>query len=140
VTPKNDALTNREAVLIVAKPGRLRDSLKALLKPISRIQIVGQAADGPAALSLVKQHCPKLILLDGSLPDNQNGTLLRLIKAQYPQAHCIVLAENIQQQRTARMVGANTALLKGFAVAELFTAIEKILFALNYHHEDGKLI
>jgi DNA-binding NarL/FixJ family response regulator len=140
VTPQNDDLNNRETVLIVARPGRLRDSLKALLKPISRIQIVGQAADGSAALSLVKQHCPKLILLDASLPDNQNGTLLRLIKAQRPQTHCIVLAENIQQQQTARMAGANTALLKGFAVAELFTAIEKILFALSYHHEDGKLI
>lgn len=130
---------DREPILILIRPGRLRDSLRALLKPVSRIQIVGQAADSSAALSLIMQHGPKLVLLDANLPDNQDWNLLRLIKAERPQTRCIVLAENIQQQQAARTAGANATLLNGFAVAELFTVIEKLLIPLNYHHEDGKL-
>ncbi len=68
------------AVLIVAQPGRRRDSLQAVLKTISRLKIIGQVNDDPAALQLIIAHPPAIVLLDANLPDDQAWIALKQIK------------------------------------------------------------
>lgn len=131
VTYKNDALKDDEPVLIVARPGRIRDSLKILLNLISRIRVIGQADDRLSALAMIKGYYPKLVLLDMSLPETQSLNLLRWIKTEHPQTQCIVFVDNIRQQQLARNAGASAVLLKGFAIAELWLTIEKSLVSLN---------
>ena len=50
-------------VLIVAKPGELRDGLRALLVTTGKIGHISQADDGPAALAKIGQFCPQVAVL-----------------------------------------------------------------------------
>src|SRR6185503_10895227 len=118
--PENDAL-----VLVVAKPGRMRDSLRALLQIIPHLRVAGVANHGFSAMQMVTQYNPALILLDVDLPDNQAWVLLKQIQLKQLQTRCLFFVNSIEQQRAARVAGANAALLKGFEAMELFTTIEK---------------
>jgi DNA-binding NarL/FixJ family response regulator len=112
--------------LIVAAPGRMRQALDALLAAIPWIQIIAQADNSASALTIIKQHCPKLVLLDANLPNNQAWAFLRVLKAKYPHTRSIVLVDNLQQQAAAQSAQATVTLLKGFPISELYNIIEKL--------------
>lgn len=116
-----------ERILIVARPGRLRDTLCALVTTIPRLEIIGQVGDRSAALKLVTEQQPGLILIDSSWPDNEVKAMLEQIKAERPRACCIVLTDNEQQQQVAISAGADEVLLKGSPAMNLLTNIEKLL-------------
>ena len=122
ITTEANDMTEKESLLIVAAPGRLRDSLEALLKTLSWLHIVEPADNKLSALERMNQYQPKLILLD-----NETWSLLNSIKTLYPQVHCLALVNGLQQQRAAKSAGADITLLKGFVASELFAAIEKLL-------------
>jgi DNA-binding NarL/FixJ family response regulator len=117
-----------ESTLIVARPGRLRDALSALLTTIPGLRIVGQADDGPSVLRMVAERHPTLVLLDSTLPDDEVKAVVRQIKAHWPQIRCIVLAGNPEQQQIVRNAGADEVLLKGYPAATLLASLEKLLF------------
>jgi DNA-binding response OmpR family regulator len=115
--------------LIVATPGRMRDSLSWLLASgLDRVAI-RTADDGRAARRLVAEQCPALVLLDTNLPGEDAWALLELICANGHQSRCLVLADSMQQQRQARNVGADASLLKGFSTVELYAVVERLLAA-----------
>jgi DNA-binding NarL/FixJ family response regulator len=120
--------TDRNAsILIAARPCRMRDSLRFLLKTVPGIEIVGQADDSASALRMVTEHHPMLVLLDTNLPGEGVSTVVRQIKANGSQSRCLVLAGDAWQQREARDAGADVALLKGFPAARLVEAVGELL-------------
>ena len=122
ITTEDNNMTKKESLLIVAAPGRLRDSLEALLKTLSWLHIIEPVDNKFSALEMMTQYQPKLVLLD-----NEGWNLLKSIKTLYPQVHCLALVNGLQQQQAAKSAGADLTLLKGFVASELFTAIEKLL-------------
>jgi DNA-binding NarL/FixJ family response regulator len=112
--------------LIVAAPGRIRQALGALLTAIPWIKIVAQTDNSASALTVIKQHYPRLVLLDANLPNDQAWTFLGLLKAEYPSTQSIVLVDNLQQQIVAQSAQATVTLLKGFPISELCKVIEKL--------------
>jgi CheY-like chemotaxis protein len=115
------------SAVIVAGPGRFRDSLRALLTATPQIDTVNQADDAESALKAIAEEHAILMLLDGSLPGDEVGKVLRGIRVERPQVRCIVLADNARQQREAKVAGADAVLLKGFPTAELFQTVERLL-------------
>jgi DNA-binding NarL/FixJ family response regulator len=120
--PESDAL-----VLVVAKPGRIRNSLQALLQLMPQLKMAGVTTHNFSAMQMLAQYNPALVLLDVDLPDNQAWYLLKQIQLKRPQTRCLLFVNSIEQQRAARVAGANAALLKGFEVIDLFTTIERLL-------------
>jgi DNA-binding NarL/FixJ family response regulator len=117
----------RERILIVARPGRLRDALHALMATIPQLEIVGQVEDSTVALEIVAEQYPSLILIDSSLPDKEVKAVVEQIKAERSQSYCIVLANSEHQQQVAIRAGADEVLLKGIPTANLFAVIEKVM-------------
>ena len=124
-------MTDSVSVLIVARPGRTREGLRALLRTIPRIEIVGEVGQGSAALEMVTRERPALVLLNSSLPFEEAWMALKQIKAEWPQTQCIVVADNIPQQGLAQAAGADGVLLKGFATETLFTTIDEVLARID---------
>jgi DNA-binding NarL/FixJ family response regulator len=116
------------AVVVVAKPGRVRDGLGVLLKTIPHLTLTGYADDGTAGLQMVTTLRPEVVLLDVNLPDSQVWTLLPQIKRVCPETHCIVLVDLMKQQQQAELSGADAVLLKGFATSEIFVTIKNLLY------------
>ena len=125
-TQEKRVLQTRLLTLIAARPGRMRDSLQILLETMPGV-VTDRADDGAAALNMVLEQQPLVVLLDTNLPGQQGWGVLEQIKAQQPQTHCLVLADSVRQWQTAWAAGADGVLLKGFSTAELFATIEKML-------------
>ncbi len=115
------------SIFIIAKPGRRRDSLRAMLKTITGLKIAGQADDGPTTLKMMVDCRPKLVLLDSNLPDDKAWTVLTLIKSKWPQIPCLVLVDTLDQQQTAKIAGADDVLITEFSITKLDTTINELL-------------
>jgi DNA-binding NarL/FixJ family response regulator len=113
--------------LIVASPGRIRDSLKTMLRAIPNIETIYQANDAPAASKIITQYRPSLVLLDSKLANNDIQSVSRLIKTQSPHTRCVVLVDNVQQQWMAKVADADTVLTIGCPATKFFTTIEGLL-------------
>jgi DNA-binding NarL/FixJ family response regulator len=134
MAPKEHQPEDNALVLVVARPGRIRDSLQALLHIVPQLK-VAMATHSFLAVQMMVQYNPALILLDVDLPDDQAWDLLKQIQLKRPQTRCLFLVNSIQQQRAATAAGAHAALLKGFGAAELFTTIEKLLHIITDNSE-----
>ena len=113
--------------LIVARPGELRDGLRALLVTTGKVGHISQADDGPATLAIIGQLCPQVAVLDWNLPAGDLPTLVRRIKAECPETKCLVLADGVEQQREAESAGADVTVLKGFPAARLVQTLSRLL-------------
>jgi DNA-binding NarL/FixJ family response regulator len=131
MTSKEHGVEGDALVLIVAKPGRIRNSLQALLQVMPRLKVAGITSHSYSTMPLLTQYNPALVLLDVDLPDNQAWILLKEIQLKRLQSRCLLFVNSIEQQRAAKSAGANAALLKGFEVMELVTTIEKLLPQYN---------
>ena len=114
-------------ILVVAQPGRLRDALCALLKATFWPEIISPVDDGPAALKIVVEHDPTLVLLDSHWPDEEVRAMVGQIKTERPQTRCLVLANTVEQQQVAKSAGADEVFPKGFPIKSLLEVINKLM-------------
>lgn len=113
--------------MIVARPGRRRESLRALLMAAPQVATVAQVNDWPQALRESAGCPPALVVVDIDLSADEVQTLVRQLKARWPQTPSIILTDTIRQQEAAEAAGADAALLKGFSATELFVTMEELL-------------
>jgi DNA-binding NarL/FixJ family response regulator len=114
------------SALIIARPGRMRESLSALLVATSQFGRVDCADDLSSALQRPAEPPPALALVDVDLPGPDVEPALKQIKAVWPNAQYLVLVEAGQEQ-LAQKSGADGILRKGFRSTELFAMIAFLL-------------
>jgi DNA-binding NarL/FixJ family response regulator len=119
--------TNCTSALIIAPPGRLRDSLQVLLQASNSLAPAGQADDACSGLLMVAEYRPALVLLDTHLPGDDAWQVLEHLKHNYPQIRCFVLAHSFDQERRAQETGADAVFLAGFSAETFFEAIKSIV-------------
>lgn len=117
----------RRSVLIVAQPGPLLHGLRALLRSIPNVEIVGVVAHTAEAVQAVSECQPAVALLDGALPGEGLLALLKSLKARWPELHCLALVDGVEQQRQAQAGEADIVLPKGVLAARLSAAVERLL-------------
>lgn len=78
-------------VAVVAADRRVRDSLASVLTATGRVEIVGLAADSPAALRLVGARRPEVILVDPVLLAAGDGSLIGELRRQVPRATILIV-------------------------------------------------
>jgi CheY-like chemotaxis protein len=91
------------SVLVVEDEQDVRFLLRAILTSSGRFEVVGEAAEGAAALELVarEQVNPDIILLDLLMPGMDGRTALPLLLDACPRAMVVVLSAldaTVQQQ------------------------------------------
>jgi DNA-binding NarL/FixJ family response regulator len=113
---------------ILARPGRIRDSLVALLRAIPQIGPIQQVNQDLTELKSIPDYDQALVLLDASLINQEVWSYIKQVEEKNLQTHCkcIVLADTILQQRLARAAGADEVLLAGFPGEQLFATIENL--------------
>ncbi len=119
--------TDSQAILVIAPPGRLRDSLLVLLQASGQVSLAGQADDGPAGLCWLAERIPIAVLLDADLPDGQAWWALRRIKNEWPQLRCLILVHTYAQECQARAEGAEVVVQAGLSTETLFNALKELL-------------
>jgi DNA-binding NarL/FixJ family response regulator len=113
---------------ILARPGRIRDSLVALLRAIPQIGPIQQVNQDLTELESIPDYDQALVLLDASLINQEVWSTMKQVKEEALRTRCkyIVLADTVFQQRMARAAGADEVLLTGFPAAQLFATIDDL--------------
>ena len=119
--------TRHTSVLIIARPGSLRDGLRALLTTSRRIELIEEAEDEADILRIIAEGRPAVVLLDASLAPGGARTLLDKIRQLSPETRRIVLAETVLQKQEIEAPGAEVVILHGSPAATLLLTVEAYL-------------
>ncbi len=114
-------------LLIVAKQGPVRDSVRALVTTLPQTKIIAETDDIAIALDVVSQYRPELVLVDGSFPVEDVWVFLRQIRHRSPWTRRLMLADTVGEKQEIEAPTAEAICLKGSPPAELMAQIEKLL-------------
>lgn len=115
-------------VLIADDHELVREGLHRILLNSRRFDVVGEAGDGPATLTLVRSTPAQVLVLDLSMPGRDGLDLIRQIRKERPALRVLVLTMQTEQQYAVRAfkAGASGYLSKGCAASELVAAVSKV--------------
>jgi DNA-binding NarL/FixJ family response regulator len=120
-------LSNQSKIrLLLAEDHKiLRQSMAQLLSQESDLEIVGEAADGEAAVKLASQMHPDVVLMDLGMPKMDGIEATRVIRSNLPQVQIIGLSVYDEAEGADAMLaaGASMYLTKTHPVQDLIAAI-----------------
>jgi DNA-binding NarL/FixJ family response regulator len=106
----------------------VRDGLRRILAAHADVEVAGEAADGDAALALVRAHDYDVAVIDMSMPGLSGIDLIKRLRSEKPQLRLLVLSMHGEQQYAARAFKAGAAgyLNKDSAAEQLVGALRKV--------------
>jgi len=115
-------------VLVVDDHPVLRQGIAALIEDKPDVILVAEATNGRQGVELFRQHRPDVTLMDLQMPDMTGLDAITAIRAEFPEAHIIVLTTYVGdvQAVTALQAGASGYVLKTTLSAELLSTIRAV--------------
>lgn len=111
-----------------------REGVKIILERNPDLKIVGEAADGAAAVNLVLEHRPDLVVMDIAMPELTGIEAAREIMAQAPETRIIILS--VHSRKTfimeALKAGARGYVVKDSTGEKLLDAVEAVMKGESY--------
>ncbi|MEU7818996.1 response regulator transcription factor [Pseudonocardia sp. NPDC049154] len=87
----------------------VRDGLVTLLGLLPGIEVVGAAADGAAALELVAEHAPDVLLTDLRMPGVDGVEATRRVRTEHPGTAVVVLTTYVDDEAVVPALRAGAA-------------------------------
>jgi DNA-binding NarL/FixJ family response regulator len=122
-------MPSKKTILIVDDHPLVREGLESILKPAAEYEVVGQAANGRDAITMVKSHRPDLVLLDLSLPDKSGLELSGEIRNISPSTRIMIVSMHSKVEYIVKgfQAGATGYMTKESATESLLVGIERVL-------------
>lgn len=121
-------------IIIVDDHEMFRAGLRTLLEATSDYQVVGEAADGPQMLELIRTRSPEIAITDITMPGMNGVEAARRAREIDPACKIIALSMHSERPFVTAMLraGASAYLLKNSAANELTAAIAAVLRGETY--------
>jgi DNA-binding NarL/FixJ family response regulator len=118
-------VADRIRVLIVDDHAMVRRGMRDFLDLHDDLDVVGEAADGAAALEATAELSPDVVVMDLMMPGMDGITATAEMKARYPAVEVIAITSFIEEDRIAAAIesGASGVLLKDAEADDLAGAI-----------------
>lgn len=115
-------------VLLADDQTLIRQGIRLLLEIEPDIQVVGQAANGRAALEQVEALHPDVVLMDVRMPEMDGVAATRALSAQHPEVKVIILTtfEDDETVFEGLKAGARGYLLKDISSEEMAQAVRRV--------------
>ena len=127
--PEENVLRTKKKVLVVDDHPLLRQGLAMLINQQQDMHVCGEAEEAHAAMQLIVQMRPDIIILDLSLKGPDGLDLLKSIRGLYPDLPVLILSmhdEAIYAERALR-ARANGYIMKQEATEMVLVALRRIL-------------
>jgi two-component system, NarL family, response regulator DevR len=103
-------------ILIVDDHAIVREGLTRILSQEPDFQIVGEAADGGTAFTMVERLRPDIVLLDLRMPGGDGIEVCRSITMRFPEVRVIILTAFLDSDTINRCILAGA---KGYVVKDV---------------------
>ena len=115
-------------VVLVDDHDLLRQGMKTMLESGGGVEVVGEAADGAKALTLVEEALPDVVLMDVIMPNKDGIEATKEIKHAFPNIGVVVLSGHDEEQFIfdALKAGASGYLLKTAELEEVLSTISQV--------------
>jgi DNA-binding NarL/FixJ family response regulator len=112
----------------------LRAGIRALLQELPGVEVVGEAADGREALTLVASLRPNLVLMDIAMPQLNGLEAAARMAKEFPKVRVIILSMHATEEHVLQALRAGAAgyLLKDASTAELGLAVQAVARGETY--------
>lgn len=112
-------------IVIVDDHPVFRQGLRDVLDTDPQIDVVGQAASGEAAIQIILEKEPEVVLMDINLPDLNGLQITRKIKASRPEIKVIIVTgyDDVEQAFHAIRAGASAYCAKDITPESLIGTI-----------------
>ncbi|MBP2704787.1 response regulator transcription factor [Microbispora sp. RL4-1S] len=116
-------------VLVVDDQAVVRDGLVLLLGLLPGIEVAGSAGDGEAALRLIAERRPDVVLMDLRMPRMNGVEATRRIRAEFPDTQVVVLTTYSDDESVfaALRAGARGFLTKSADSDEIARAVRTVM-------------
>jgi two-component system response regulator NreC len=121
-------------VALVDRHELIRQGMRSLLETEPAFSVVGEAADGWAALELVNQLHPTVLVVDFSLPGLNGPDVTRNVTRRFPQTHVLMLSAYSDEGYVLEALksGAAGYALKQSGIEELIQAVREVAAGRRY--------
>jgi NarL family two-component system response regulator LiaR len=120
-------MSDRVRVLLVDDHALVRKGVRLYLESQPDFEIVGEVGSGEAALAMVEDQAPDLVLMDLMMPGMGGVEATRRIKSISPATTIVVLTSSQERDHILPVVsaGASAYVLKDVAPEELVATIRR---------------
>ncbi len=120
-------------IVLVDDHSLVRAGIRALIEKLEGFEVVGEAANGTEALTLINQLLPDIVLLDIAMPGPNGLEVLREVTRILTVRVIILTAhETVEHATYALRSGASGFLPKSAATTELESALRTVLRGERY--------
>src|SRR5688572_23164219 len=132
-------MMNRIRLLVVDDETQVRRGLAMRLEHEPDLEIVGEAADGSAALKLARELQPDIIVIDLLMPGMGGIQATRMLRATVPAISILAFSirDDITTRREATSAGATAFVAKQEGPEQLLAAIRRIAARRLLHEIAG---
>ena len=125
-------MADREGVhrILIAEDNQVvREVLRGVIRHDARLRVVGEAANGDAALELVESLKPDVVCLDILMPGLDGLAVLKVIREQFPDTKVVLVTGQSTSEvvTEALKLGASGFVVKPFNADKLLRAIYNAL-------------
>lgn len=119
----------RARILLADDHDLFREGLAGLLNAQVDLETIGQAGDGLEALTLARDLKPDLIIMDINMPICDGLEATRLIRAEWPAAHIVMLTVHDEDEQLFEAIkaGAQGYMLKSLHSADFLRGVRSAL-------------
>jgi two-component system response regulator NreC len=124
----------RTSIVLADDHAVVRGALKALLEGQPDFEVVGEAADVASARAAVREHRPRVLVLDVNMPDGLGVDAVAGLREEAPETEIVLLTmqRDMALARSAIDSGARGYLFKDAAHLELIEAVRSAAAGRDY--------
>lgn len=126
-------MVERTSIVLADDHHVVRQGLRALLEAAPDLAVVGEAADGAAAVEMTVRLVPDVLILDLVMPGN-GLEVLRQVMQQAPRTRVIVLSMHSSEAYVveALKAGASAYVVKDATASDLARAVREVTAGRRY--------
>ncbi len=113
------------SVVVVDDHDLLREGVSACLASFDDIDVIGEAANGEAAIQVVATLHPAVVVMDLVMPGLSGSEVVRRLRAEHPDLGIVALSSFSESSRVRDVIdaGANGYLIKSVDAPSLARAV-----------------